>query len=74
MNKTIVILYVFVSVSYVWADSVARPRPRLYSSPSGSHYFRMHPGPDIDWNQAEAWGEMYEVAEPKGKLLWKTKR
>lgn len=70
MRATIILVVLCSFAIDAFADSEAMPRPVIFASPSGHHYFRLIPAPDFDEKNAK--GFLYRVAAEEDELIYRT--
>ena len=68
---TVAVLALLISTGLAVADSPAMPKPLVFASPEGSHYFRLVPSPDF--NEAKAEGYLFRVDADADELIYKTR-
>ena len=70
MIRLILFVAVVATAAVALADSERMPEPLVFSSPSGSYYFRMEPSPDFDRTKSR--GHLYRVSRGTDELVYES--
>ena len=71
MKLRLIVLFVSIICSHIYADSLEAPKPYISPSENGTYFFTMVPAENNDIN-SKAWGKAYRLnSDGSMSLLWK---